>query len=128
LDLLNTCRSYTQVTIALSLIHTLRNLLQYALSLLSVLCRHLLSGNVFQHRKFFSYRVQRLLSLLTGVCPTTRLGIATQRFKTVGSPPPPTPLGQLSATTSDGSVSQLLTADTRLSTHSSLTGLLCWSS
>jgi hypothetical protein len=70
LDLLNTYRSYLQVTIALSLIHTLRSSLQHALSVLSLLYVHRLSpGNGFQRRSILSFRVQ--VPLLTGDCLTT---------------------------------------------------------
>jgi hypothetical protein len=51
-----------QLTIEISLIHTLYNSLQHPLSLPSLLCLHQsLSGNGFQHRSFLSFCVHALI-------------------------------------------------------------------
>jgi hypothetical protein len=60
LYLLSAYRTQLQVTIALSLIHTIYNSLQHALSLFSLLCLHQLPGNGFQRRSFLSFRVHVL--------------------------------------------------------------------
>jgi hypothetical protein len=70
LDLLNSCRSKPQVTTALSLIHTLCNSLQQAISLLSVLCLH---------------RSLRGYSLLTRDIPLSLTALANPRLKTLSS-------------------------------------------
>jgi hypothetical protein len=62
-----------------------------ALSFLSLVRLHRLSGNGFQRRKLLSFRVQRLLSSLAGVYFTTQLGAAMKRLTKMGDPPPPTP-------------------------------------
>jgi hypothetical protein len=55
--------SQLEVTIALSLIHTLCSSLQHVLSLLSLLCLHQsLSGNGFRHHRSLNFRVH----ILTG--------------------------------------------------------------
>jgi hypothetical protein len=80
--------------------------------LLSLLCLHRLTSNLIERRRSLSFRVQQLLSSLAGVYLATRLGVTAQRLATMGASPPPMPLpGQLSSTSSDRSVSQLLTAD-----------------
>jgi hypothetical protein len=61
LDLVTTYRSKLQLTIALSLIHTLYNSLEHALSVLSLLCLHQsLSGNSFQHRCYLRFCVHAI--------------------------------------------------------------------
>jgi hypothetical protein len=61
LDILNTYKSSLQVTIALSLIHTLCNSLQHALILLSLLNPHRLSPeNGCERRSVLSFRVHVL--------------------------------------------------------------------
>jgi hypothetical protein len=68
LDLFNTYRSYLQLSIALSLIHTLYNSLQHALCLLSLLCLHQsLPGSGFQRR--------RSLNFLNWPATFSRLGV-----------------------------------------------------
>jgi hypothetical protein len=86
---LNTCRSQTKITTALSPIYTLHSSLQCALRLLSLLCLHRLSpSNGSQRSRFLSFL---FTSLLADDCLTTRLAFATQRLTTVAAPPPPTP-------------------------------------
>jgi hypothetical protein len=84
LDLLNTYRSQLQVTIALSLIHTLYNSLQHALSLLSLLYLHRLSpGNGFQRRSFISFRVH-VLNWPSNVLQVTAGRSHSQSYFTTG--------------------------------------------
>jgi hypothetical protein len=67
LDLLNSCRSYLQVTVALSLIHSRCRSLQHVLSLLSLLCHQPLLGGGSQQCPLLpcsrSYRVATVSQL-----------------------------------------------------------------
>jgi hypothetical protein len=112
------CGFQLQVTIALSLIQTLCSSLLHILSFLSLLClQRLLPGNGFQFR---SSSASDFTSILAGGCLTTNSMVLSNGLQQWGLPR--LHQGRPSATTSDGSVSQPLTADSSLCRLTLLTG------